>query len=176
MTKDLSESRARPPANVVERLGPVADRLRAVRDRVGLTPWRTFVVAYKWSGGARGRGEPLLEKETELLPRPALVTAAGLRVAPSSGGIVASGTVRLVEISPRYTEDNLDLLFQDVPEDVEIFVEMHLDARDGRTPERCAFRPASKPNRDAGKLQWTLELRAGSERTREGQRRTWSRE
>jgi hypothetical protein len=174
MTGDLSDSRPRAPLTVVERLAPVADRLRTVRDRIGLTPWRTWVVGYRWSGGARGRGEPILFKEVELLPRPVLVSAAGMRVTPTSGGVVANGIVRLVEISPRYTEDDLDLLLQPTPTDVEVFVEMRLDGRDGATPERYAFRPAGKPSRDAGKLQWTVDLRACDARTREGHRRAWS--
>ena len=112
MTDGLSDTRPRAPATVIERLARVADRMRAVRDRLGLTPWRTFVVAYQWTGGARGRGKPGLTKEIELTPRPALTSAAGLKVSPTSGGLVADGVVRLTEISPRYTEDDLDLLFQ----------------------------------------------------------------
>lgn len=175
MTRDLSDTQPRPPTTLIERLSPVADRLRAVRDRLGLTPWRTFVVGYRWTGGARGRGEPALFKEVELLPRPVLVSSTGLRITPTSGGNTAQGTVRLVEISPRYTEDDLDLLFQPLAPEVEVFIEMALDGRDGATPERYAFRPASKPQRDAGKLQWSIELRAVVDgRTREQTRRRWS--
>jgi hypothetical protein len=175
MTRGLSDTRPRAPATVIERLSPVADRLRSVRDRLGLNPWRTFVVAYRWTGGARGRGEPELVKEIELTPRPRLVDAAGLKVTPTSAGLVPEGVVRLVEISPRYVEDDLDLLFVDRPEAEEVFVEMRLDGRDGASPHRYAFRPAARPAREAGKLAWSLELRAVHDpRTRAGTRRAWS--
>jgi hypothetical protein len=175
MTSGISDTRPRAPATVIEQLTPVADRLRSVRDRVGLNPWRTFVVAYRWTGGARGRGKPELVKEIELTPRPRLVDAMGLKVAPTPAGLIAEGVVRLVEISPRYVEDDLDLLFQARPADEEVLIEMRLDGRDGPTPERYAFRPAANPSREAGKLAWALELRAVHDpRTREGTRRVWS--
>jgi hypothetical protein len=175
MTSGISDTRPRAPATIIERLAPVADRLRALRDRVGLSPWRTWVIAYRWTGGGRGRGEPILFKEVELNPRPVLRSAAGLRVSPTSGGVVAEGVVHLAEISARYTEDDLDLLFQPTPDDVEVFVEMALDGRDGPRPERYAFRPAGKPQRDAAGLQWTLDLRAvEGGRTRDRARRPWS--
>lgn len=175
MTRGLSTTTPRAPATVIERLGPVADRLRAVRDRLGLEPWRTFVVAYRWTGGARGRGEPQLVKEIELTPRPRLIDAAGLKVAPTSAGLVLEGVARLVDVSPRYVEDDLDLLFVDRPEDEEVFVEMRLDARDGASTQRYAFRPAARPAREAGKLGWSIELRAVHDpRRRPGTRHAWS--
>lgn len=137
----------------------MADELRQLYTDLGLRPYRVFSVAQQWSGQAVGRGTLSVLSEVELLPTP-LVDFTPMRRRMTEGGFTEDGLVTLREISPRYTEEDVQALCcrrSDVP-GREVFIEMRHDARDGQTVRR-RFTIESVPFRKAGKFEWQVRLR-----------------
>ena len=136
----------------------------------GLRPYRVFSVVYRWTGGAIGRGEMKLASERELLPTPK-VKDISVRHEAQDAGYVERGDVQLREVSPRYTEDDINALFHQspLPPGFQGFVEMFIDARDGKT-ERRRFSVRGVPIRDAAKFEWSVQLiRQDAQRDRDKQ-------
>lgn len=154
----LSEPGYRARQSLVEELGEVADDLRQIYADadIGLRPYTVHVVRTAWSGGEIGRGEPEVTLDVPLLPIPKL-TMTGLSRDSKEGGALERGDARLEQISPRYTEDELDGYFGAV-EGEEAFVEIRIDERDGETKRR-RFTLARPPIRRPGKFDWLLVLR-----------------
>jgi hypothetical protein len=173
----LLETRPRTPLTLVEDLSEVIDDVRDILTDIGLRPARVFVLHYRWSGGERYRGAPELVETLELTPRPIVADENDLKADVDRRGAIALGLVHLREISPRYTETDLDILRRAIPADEEVLVEIVHDGRDGRNPQRRGYRPEGKPVRDAASYEWRLELRAIVDaRTIDGYRRGWARE
>lgn len=156
-----------PGESLVESLGSVADDLRQIAVDLGARPYRVFSVVVRWSGGEIGRGTPT-SHEREFLPTPNL-REPSVNNEPRTGGLVERGSVRLSEISPRYTEDEVRSLFGcDEEPGVETFVEVRVDARDGST-ERRRFVVSGMPYREATRFQWVAKLlRQDTDRRRNG--------
>lgn len=154
----LSPDRPRLAATLVERLSARADRLRKLEVRLGARPWRVFVRLYRWTGAEKWHGTREMVREIELTPAPIVRDEGSLRNAILSGGARPEGTVRLAEISPRYTEADLDILTAPLQATEEVTIEIVHDARDGADPMVRSFSPAAKPERDVLGLQWTLPL------------------
>lgn len=164
----------RPPQTFVERATAMADRARAMRGRAGAVPWRTFIVRYVWSGGEPGRGLPRLDRYVELTPSPEIVGEGSLRTRPTSAGISREGHVKMIGISARYTESDLDILFADVKANEEVFFEVIHDGREGPNAERRAYKPSGLPERDVTSAQWTVSLvKMQGDRSRYGNTRYW---
>lgn len=147
-----------PELSLVESLGAVADNLRQISTDLGLRPYRMFSVTYKWTGGDVGRGEPVVAGETEFLPTPK-IALFGVRGEGKTGGLVERGDIRVTEISPRYTEDQINSLFHcaPLPKGFQGFIEIVMDRRDGAAKRR-RFTVFGAPTREADKFQWSVGL------------------
>lgn len=160
-----------PSATLVEQLGSVADDLRQLNTDFGLRPYRVFSVRVRWTGGEVGRGECVVISEREFLPTPRLDETGGVAGTPRSGGIAERGSVKLREISPRYTEDEVRGLLccsLTLAPGVEGWVEVMMDARDGLSRRR-RFVVSGIPFRNAGRFEWTATLlRQDQDRSRSG--------
>lgn len=85
-------------------IGVVDDIRRSVHDALGTRPWSFTVVRRIWSGGAIGDGIP----STHLLtidPPPRIDMSPSTRLSP--GGLEQTGSVRVSEISLRYSAEEL---------------------------------------------------------------------
>ena len=142
----------------MEDLGALADDLRQLYTDIGLRPYRVFSVVVAWSGGAVGRGTPAVVSEKELLPTPE-VDLRPVRSEMRTGGKVEEGEARLRQISPRYTEEDVEVLFHrhPLPPGHEGFLEVRVDARDGET-ERRRFVVRGAPYRKAEAFEWVVGI------------------
>jgi len=159
-----------PLCSLAEELGPTADELRQIATDFGLRPYRLFSVVVRWSGGAKGRGESRVISETEFLPTPKL-SPRSIRGEARTGGIEEVGNISVTEISPRYTEEDIRVLFvvQPPPDGDEAFLEVRLDSRTGDQNRRRRFVIQGVPSLDAENFQWTARLRAqGATRNPDG--------
>jgi hypothetical protein len=145
------------------------DALRQLATDLGQRPYRMFSVVYEWSGGAVGRGQPKTIFEQEFLPTPRLTInglvdrgyiRASVKDTPQTAGSVERGVISVIDISPRYTEDQIRQLFRsgaDLKPGQETFIEIAMDSRDGLS-ERRRFTVDSVPTRHASKFYWSVEL------------------
>lgn len=161
-----------PGCSLVEGLGETVDGLRQFYTDFGLRPYRVFSVVVRWSGGESGRGDASVESEVELLPTPLVHDMKQLRGVSKSAGRDEEGGVKLTQISPRYTEDDIRTIFhtQPLPGDRDGFLEIRVDERDGKT-QRRRFSVKGTPFRDTEKFEWSVRLRAqtiATARTRDG--------
>lgn len=161
---------ADPCLSLVESLGETVDNLRQLYTDFGLRPYRAHSVVYEWSGGEVGRGTPRVISEQELLPTPRLTETSGIQGELRTGGLVERGSARLTEVSPRYTEDQVRVLFHQLPLGParQGFIELRVDGRDGSS-ERRRFVVRGVPFRDAEGFQWRVNLlRQDEDRLRNG--------
>lgn len=122
-----------PRQSLVEGLGGVVDQMRQLYTAFGLRPYRVFSVVVRWTGGRIGYGEAVRESVEEIRPTPK-VDLSGLDADMKSAGRTEAGTVRITQISPRYTEDDIRGLFflQPLPPGRQGFWEVRIDSRDGQ--------------------------------------------
>jgi len=92
---------------LASRLVKVADRVRNLNARFGIRPYRMFLIHTIWTGGERGIGDERIVSRIELLPVPLLKNIGALDEVLRATGTVEEGDVECVEISARYTEDDL---------------------------------------------------------------------
>lgn len=159
-----------PSQSLAHQLGPVVDSLRQLYTDFGLRPYRVFSIVVRWTGGASGRGDAVLESEQELLPTPELASLS-VRSEAASSGRKQSGTATLRGVSPRYTEDEVRTMFHryPLPLDRDGFIEMRVDDRDGLTARR-RFVVREVPERDAEAFDWRVMLHSQeADRSAEGQ-------
>jgi len=163
---------AAPARSLVEELGDVADGMRQLFTDFGLRPYEVFAVVVRWSGGERHRGTPHVISERPFLPTPKVENIATLNHELRAAGQVRRGEVRLSEISPRYTSDDIERLFpRELAAGEELFIEVRVDARDGQT-RRDRYVVAGVPERRAARFDWTVDLRKQDEnRERDGRAR-----
>lgn len=147
-----------PDLSLTESLGEVADSIRQLYTDFGLRPYEIFSVVVRWSGGERHRGTAAVVSETPLLPTPKIENIEQLDEELRSAGRVERGTVRLIEISPRYTMDDIRLLFpRALVAGEEHYIEARIDRRDGET-ERQRYVVSGAPERRADQFDWTVRL------------------
>lgn len=146
------------PESLIDSFGDLVDDLRQIAVDFGARPYRMWSVITRWTGGQKGRGEQEVIRETEIVPTP--VVTLDLRAEAKPGGMNEKGTLLVSEISPRYTEDDLRALFclQPLPEGHEGFIELRMDARDGRSTRR-RFVVQGAPERRADMFDWRVRLR-----------------
>ncbi len=160
-----------PGRSLVASFTGVVDSMRQLLTDAGARPYRVFAVVLEWSGKEEGRGDPKVVVEEEILPTP-LVKLRGLRLELKSAGRTDRGYIEVSEISPRFTEDQLQRSFHVKPltEAHEAFYEVRQDGRDGAEPVRRRFVIRGVPERDAENFQWVLRLSAqNQQRSRKGQ-------
>lgn len=159
-----------PERSLVEDMHGVVNDARQMLTDFGLRPYRVFSVKVRWTGGAVGRGEPVVIEEREFLPTPE-VSVRPVRRDLRAGGAVERGRTTLRQINPDLTEDEIRGLCHCGAQHatgVQGFVEVRIDERDGSTVRR-RFTVASAPAREAGAFQWVVDLEKQDEnRTRAG--------
>lgn len=148
-----------PGRSLTEELGATVDDLRQLYTDFGQRPYRVFSVIVSWSGGSSGRGDAVVQQETELLPTPLVVDMKSVRGRATPGGFDEAGGITIKQISPRYTEDDIRALFfvQPLPVSKDGFLEVRVDSRDGETRRR-RFVVKGAPYRDAGKFDWSARM------------------
>ena len=159
-----------PSQSLVESLGSVADDIRQLYTDFGLRPYTVVSVVIGWTGGKPGRGDAFIVQETPLLPTPQVVDMKPVRGMAKPAGFDEEGSILLTQISPRYTEDDINTIFhvQPLPIDREGFLEVRVDSRDGSTTRR-RFRVQGTPYRDADSFEWSTRLVLEShDRSRDG--------
>ena len=152
---------------LAHRFAQRADRLRQLGVRMGVRPYRVFLVWSKASGAEVGEGHATEVSRREILPSPKVRT--NLTRTLLSGGIVPMGSVELTEVSALLTYEQL--VGRDVPDKGELSApgpyEFHYevveDGRDGSQPRPQLYRPFGEPFRDPGNVQWKLTLAPVSE-------------
>lgn len=155
--------------SLTESLGAVADDLRGIYTDLGQRPYRVFSVVYRWTGGEDGSGTPEVLSEAELLPRPR-VSLRPLSKELSNAGIREQGFVRIDQISPRYTEADVQALFGRRRNRGEFaFIEVQADNRDGSSVRR-RMTVSGVPFRDASSFEWSVDAYVQEDyRTPDGQ-------
>lgn len=169
LTPDACPTPDMAAGSLVESLGAVADDLRSIASDLGARPYRLFSVIQEWSGGAVGRGYASIVSRREILPRPK-INVNPARSEFTAGGRQTRGHVRVTEISPRLTADDIFGIFgtQPLTGGRESYLELAMDSRDGRS-QRYRLTPADIPHRDAENFQWTVDLYyASNNPTRDG--------
>ncbi len=162
-------------ASLASRLGRVADRARQVATRLGARPYRMWMVWARWTGARRGEGRFEVLREMEVLPTPKVATLDSVTFSIFHAGTVPEGSIKVSELSVRYTFDELQghmvpELHEDViPAPYEFFYEVREDGRGDAEPVRQRYSVMSYPFRDAENAQWTMLLQRVSEpRNRDG--------
>lgn len=178
---------------LVARLQPRVDRLRDIPTRFGLSPYNTYLVWTRWSGGERGEGTERILKRTQILPSPRVEDLTGISLQLFSAGTIPVGSVRVTRISGSYAQDvlmgltvppdplgsrasfiagkgkvdpsALSVAADEVVDPYEFFYEIVEDGRSnqGREARRTRFRPLSNPFRRASEMDWSILLERVSE-------------
>lgn len=157
----------RPECSLVESMADLVDDMRQLEVDFGLRYYEVFSVVVRWSAGERKRGTGTVIAETPFLPIPEVTGIGNVNRDLRPGGSVKRGDIWLRKLSPRYTQDDILLLFpRELRDDEEHFIEVRGDARDGATVrDRYVIvgRPERKP------FGWEVRLTKQDEnRTREG--------
>jgi hypothetical protein len=154
----------------VQKLTPVADKIRDLRTRLGGVPYRVFLVRTRWSGGHRGRGVEEVLTAQELLPTPKVMSLDGQTWVLHSVGLDEMGDVRVADISPAYTEDMLmgtGAQGEPIPKDQQFFWEIVYPRPLPDAPVRRRYTPKSTPDYKPTRFGWSITLvKAGEERDR----------
>lgn len=158
LDESLQDAPCSPGMSLVEELGSVADDLRQLATDLGARPYRVFSIVVGWTGGAVGRGDQSILEETELLPTPS-IDLSTIRYIVTSGGKTDDGRVKMYEVSPRYTHDEIKTLFsRQLGPAEQQFIEVRLDERFGADPVRHRLTLSGVPYYDATGFQWVLSL------------------
>jgi hypothetical protein len=167
------------PQTLAGRLVPLADRLRGLKARFGIRPYRVFLVHAVWTGGKRGIGHQQLTSRFEIIPPPRVRDLSGVNRRLRAAGLTEEGDVTIDEISAKYAEDDLmgrtpDLqnpeLRRTLRQDVEFWWEVH-EARAVGVPTviRRYSPPTSVPTLSRDNMQWKVTLtKQGEDRGRNG--------
>jgi hypothetical protein len=89
---------------LTDELVSLADELRGLYTELGARPYRVFVVRRAWSGSRVGEGTAT-ETETEIVPRPAVLTKVRGELRPA--GLEEEGNLVVAEVSLTWTEPEL---------------------------------------------------------------------
>ncbi len=180
--KALTPHQAR--STLAHRLGGRVDRIRQLATRLGIRPYRVFLVWTRATGAVVGEGEENIFARVEILPTPRVDLSAMVR-RPWTMGILPEGTCRVDRVSVAFTNDQLKGLVIPAPrcrsatfegqllagdwvkpqsdEQCDFFYEVVEDGRGDELPERRRFRLYGEPVRDAGNVSWSLMLEPASD-------------
>lgn len=156
--------------SLVSSLTPVVDRLRDLKTRLGARQYEVRLVWTRWTGGRRGSGDEYIFREEQLLPTPRVADLTSVNKELTEVGLAEAGSLRVDEISPRYSERRL-LGFtgeEKLPDDVSFYWEVRTVHRpDGDVRRR--FFPMAAPSYSPTRFQWTVSLiRAHADRAPAG--------
>lgn len=152
-------------------LGDVVDDIRDLYTELGARPYEVTLVWTQWSGGARDVGVEQVVRQCPLLPTPKVSDVSTLNKEVFSIGNEETGSIRVSEISPRFTEDQLVGNSNDgdaLPTDMNFYYEVFFPRARGPGVRR-RFTVDGTPNYNPTKFQWWVNLRrAYEDRSRDG--------
>lgn len=164
--------------DLARQLIPVVDQIRQLASDFGARPYRVFLVHAQWTGQVRGIGQPREVSRTELIPTPKITSMDSTTQQVSEFGRTEEGSIRLTEISARYSEDDLlgktpDMVKPDLPKtnlrNFEFFYEVVQQHAGVDRPARRRYIPEATPDLKATSCQWTINLtKQEQDRTRDG--------
>ena len=159
-----------PRATLVARLGPTIDAARQIAVDLGARYYDVLSIVVRWSGGERGRGDPVVVSERRFVPTPKVKGVQDVDRQLVPGGQVRRGNVKLTGISPQYSYDDiLQLCPRDLRPDEEHFIELVGDGRDGKPP-RSRYTVVGDPEHKVA--SWEVRLvKADEDRLRDGRPR-----
>lgn len=149
---------------------PVADSVRDIYTQLGLRTYSIKIIRTSWSGGRRGVGIEYIKEQLDVLPTPKISSMDEITEVLQPIGLDELGSIRLSEISGRFTEDELlGRIPNGIPidKDEQVFYEIEFPRADGISGVKRRFVPRSAPYYEASTLQWSVRL----ERTREDRSR-----
>lgn len=151
--------------SLANRLAPTADRVRQIATRLGIRPYRCFLVWTRFSGEDRGEGDENLIARVELLPTPKVSELTSQQLLLYGAGTLPTGSLRVEKVSATFTEAQLTGReipghpnLAEIPQPFDFFYEARLDGRDLMAPLPMRFRLFGQPMLAAGKVSWTLLL------------------
>lgn len=154
---------------LVSSLTPVADCIRDLATQLGARPYRVSLIWTRWSGGERGIGAEDTVRVEEILPTPKCAPLSSLKLELTEIGLLEAGTIRVTQISARYTEDFLmgkSGIGEEIPRDQNFYYEVEFLRSDGPGPRR-RFIPVNVNSYNPLSFDWTIDLiRAAEDRTR----------
>jgi hypothetical protein len=149
---------------VIDMLAPAVDCARDLYTQLGLRTYAVTLVWTRWSGGSRGRGQEFIVGTFAILPTPMVPDLTALSLELKEIGMNEQGSLTVSQISPRFGEDLLmgrDHVIptgSKIPSDMDFFWEIYMPSPDGKGIRRRFF-PSSAPSLDAGKFEWTIQLK-----------------
>lgn len=167
------------PQTLAGRLVPVVDKIRNLNVRLGVRPYRVFLVHAIWTGGKRGIGQREIHSRLELLPVPRVRDVSSVSRNLRATGTTEEGDIVIDRISVKYTEDDLVGKTPDLRDpdhrrtsrpDVEFWWEVEESRPSSPRPSIRRFSPPARvPALSPGRLEWrvTLTKQAG-DRNRNG--------
>lgn len=179
---------------LANRFGTRVDRIRQIATRLGIRPFRVFLVWSVWTGAERGEGEERIRARLEILPTPKVDSLENIAFRPMLAGMLPTGQLRVREISVNFTGDQLTGVaiptqaFIDandpalttsgaelpahgtrIHEPNDFYWEVVEDGRGDNPAPRQKYRLAAQPHRDAGNVQWIAVLeRISQDNSRNG--------
>jgi hypothetical protein len=150
------------------------DCARDVLTELGLRPYEVHLIRTRWTGGTRGDGQQITVTDDIILPTPKIESLDDLGRELNAHGIDEAGSIRLSQVSGRYTEDFLlgrDPAGIGPAADEQFFYEVTYLTRGKVTPaqRRRRFTPESVPGYDPQAAQWIVRLaRVNDDRERDG--------
>lgn len=158
---------------LADELIETADDLRDLATEFGIRRVAVHLVRLQWSGGERGRGEPVILEDVEIQPNPKVLDLANLQEVISDVGLREVGEVLVDGISGTYTFEQLygrNADGSDLGREEGFFYELAFVQRDRSIkPVRRRFTPTSTPSYQAGRVAWSVRLaRAQGDRQRGG--------
>lgn len=97
----------RTPSTLAARLVPIVDRIRELNSRLGIRPYRTFLVHGQWTGTRRGFGQLVVTSRREIVPVPRVRDMNQVSMRIKATGRTEEGSVYIDQISARIPEDDL---------------------------------------------------------------------
>ncbi len=162
--------------SLASKLSRIVDRARQIDVKLGMRPYNVFLVWTKWTGDERGEGVQRVVCRSPLLPTPVVADLTSLSKNSFSAGRFPVGSVRVSEISARYTTEMLEgkvvpeRVEDEVPQPFDFFWEIVEDGRHDCAPLRRRFSVSATPFLDAPNQQWIVVLeRQSGDMERDGQ-------
>lgn len=155
-----------PVRSLADSLGPTCDRIRQIKSDLGFSPYRVFLIHWRWPG-KRGIGRPVEVSRKEILPTPRVQDMSSTTLGLSAFGMTEGGGLFIDRISQRYSEADLqgttpDMADWDRPQTSASNVEFFWEVRERRNtvpptkPRRYAVSGVPMLNRTG--LHWRVNL------------------
>ena len=152
--------------SLADSLGPTCDRIRQIKSDLGFSPYRVFLIHWRWPG-KRGIGRPVEVSRKEILPTPRVQDMSATTLGLSAFGMTEGGGLFIDRISQRYSEADLlgttpDMTDWDRPQTSASNVEFFWEVRERRNtfpptkPRRYAVSGVPMLNRTG--LHWRVNL------------------